>query len=316
MSEEEKLSLYNKILTTNNVEITGLNKAQLKKEIIKLAIKEYLDTNKTARSVKATSAKYGINQKTLSKYLHLQGVDIKNNGGSKGFKYDIFHTIDTEEKAYWLGFLYADGFITSKNNKIGLTLALKDKDHLQKFTDFVDFRGGMNITEDHQFGSDSHFNAKGEHMYKISTVISNVDMWNDLYEKGCVPNKSLILEFPKLDIFSSEDLVIPFIRGYFDGDGTLGLYPHSNENKTLGESLMIVGTKPFLEGVEKYLGKGYLMQKSNCNLLTYRLGYSTKKAFTAADIMYKNANIYLQRKYDIYINEFVPHRKLSKIGED
>lgn len=77
---------------------------------------------------------------------------------------------------------------------------------------------------------------------------------------------------------------------------------------------MFVGTKNFLEGVQKYLGKGFLMQKPNCNEKTYRLSYSTSKANHAAELMYKNANIYLDRKYNIYINKFAAI-KLGKIGE-
>ena len=53
----------------------------------------------------------------------------------------------------------------------------------------------------------------------------------------------------------------------------------------------------------------------NVILVVNLMDEATKKAFKAADIMYKNATIYLQRKYDIYINKFVPHRESSKIGK-
>jgi hypothetical protein len=82
----------------------------------------------------------------------------------------------------------------------------------------------------------------------------------------------------------------------------------------LEESLLIVGTKPFLERIQKYLGKGYLMHKTNCNENTYRLGYSTSKANKAVELLYKNANIYLDRKYNIYINKFAT-LKSGKNGE-
>jgi hypothetical protein len=66
--------------------------------------------------------------------------------------------------------------------------------------------------------------------------------------------------------------------------------------------------------VEKYLGKGFLMQKTNCSQKTYRLGYSTKKANKAAELLYSNAKIYLDRKYNIYINKFAA-LKSGKFGE-
>ena len=49
----------------------------------------------------------------------------------------IFETIDTEEKAYWLGFLYADGSVGSKDNRIELGLAEKDLKQIEKFRDFI-----------------------------------------------------------------------------------------------------------------------------------------------------------------------------------
>ena len=48
-----------------------------------------------------------------------------------------FEKIDTEEKAYWLGFLYADGSVGSKDDRIELGLAEKDFHHIEKFRDFI-----------------------------------------------------------------------------------------------------------------------------------------------------------------------------------
>ena len=89
----------------------------------------------------------------------------------------------------------------------------------------------------------------------VSTVIGNKHMRDSLISKGCVPNKSLILKFPSEEILPKE-LQRHFIRGYFDGDGTIGLYPHSKTNPKLEESLLIVGTKPFLEKVQDVLSIG------------------------------------------------------------
>jgi hypothetical protein len=56
-----------------------------------------------------------------------------------------------------------------------------------------------------------------EKIYDLYTwTIRNEHLWNTLKSLGCVPNKSLILKFPKLSIFSDESLIRHFIRGYFD----------------------------------------------------------------------------------------------------
>lgn len=289
-------------------------KTEVKKYAIQCAVQEYVDTNRIDRNIKRISQKFGLNPKTLSKYLKQNNVDITCNGAALHVREDAFNQINTEEKAYWLGFLYADGYICKNSNAIGLSLSLKDIGHLEKFNKFLEYSGGLSISKTHQFGTKSCLNSKGETLYMVSTEIKNTELWNALNNAGCIPNKTLQLMFPDEKIFQNKrNLIYAFIRGYFDGDGTLGMYQHSERNKNKEESLMFVGTKPFLLKIQEYLGSGFLMQKTNCNSLVYRLSYSTKKANLAAQLMYENANIYLDRKYNIYKNEFAP--KSGKNGE-
>ena len=292
-----------------------LTKTQFKKLLINLAIEEYVNTPIYDRNLGKLSDKYGLNRKTIVKYLNERNIEITNVRSKVPFNEHIFDSIDTEEKAYWLGFIFADGFITAKRHQVGLTLSIKDIDHLQKFNNFLNYSKGMNIRDSHQFGNKEKYNKSGELMQVVNTTIDNKNLWEALNSKGCVPNKSLILEFPDESIFSDISLIRHFIRGYFDGDGSLGVYQHSKTNNNLEASLMFVGTKPFLEKVQEHLGiKGFIMQKSNCGPLTYRLGYSTKKAEKVADILYKNASIYLNRKYNIYSSKFAA-LKSGKIGK-
>lgn len=293
----------------------GLSKSQFKQLLINLAIEEYINTSIYERSIQKLSDKYGINRKTIVKYLNERNIEITNTHGKVPFKENIFDVIDTEEKAYWLGFMYADGYITAKGNQVGLSLSIKDIDHLRKFNKFLDYSKGLNISETHQFGSKEKYNKNGEILKMVNTTITNKHLWTSLFKLGCVPNKSLILTFPDKSLFKDESLIKHFIRGYVDGDGTLGVYPHSEKNPKLEASLLIVGTKSFLEGIQEYLKiDGYIMQKPNCNEYTYRLGYSTKKAQNVADILYQNASIYLDRKYNIYTTKFAA-LKSGKNGE-
>lgn len=289
------------------------NKSKLKKQLITLSIEEYLNTPELDRSLGTISNKYGLNRKTLQKYLIENGYEISKSGAACNFDYTKFDNIDSEEKAYWLGFIFADGYVNTNGNKFGINLSLKDISHLEKFNKFLNYPKGLTISKTHQFGTKSTTNNNGEELYMVSTVIGNKHMRDSLISKGCVPNKSLILKFPSEEILPKE-LQRHFIRGYFDGDGTIGLYPHSKTNPKLEESLLIVGTKPFLEKVQDVLGIGFLMHKTNCSEFTFRLGYSTKKAFNAAKIMYDNSTIYLERKYNIY-KKFCAASKSGKNGE-
>lgn len=324
--ERSKLKLALEDLKTNSIDevskkykislevlrlaLSEKNKSKLKQKIIDMAIQEYIDTPELDKSASAISIKYGINRKTLIKYLKDRGIDISRTGSTVHFNYNAFNKIDSEESAYWLGFMYADGFIESKRNGIGLGVAIKDIEHMDKFCNFLQYPKGKYIIKSHQFGNANTKNKNGEEMYTVNTLIRNTILWNDLNNKGCVPNKSLILKFPSISIFESESLIRHFIRGYCDGDGCLSW---SNKERTI-PSINFVGTKDFLEGIQLYLGKGYLMQKPNCSKFIYRLSYTHTKAFNAANYMYHDSNIYLNRKYNIY-TKYCAALKLGKNGE-
>lgn len=290
-----------------------MTKSEEKTLIINAAIEEYIATEDRLKNISKLSKKYNLNRKTIVAALKKRNITIVANRATKyTLNEHIFNKIDTEEKAYWLGFLYADGWISSTNNIVGLSLSVKDMDHLIKFKSFLNWNGDIKIYETHQFGTKDIHNKAGDILYVGEINIGSKILHDDLNKCGCKPNKSLILTFPTEDIVPNE-LLRHFIRGYFDGDGTLGLYKHSVSNPKLEESLMFVGTKTFLEGIENILGNGFIMQKRNCNEQTYRLSYSTSKANTAAEIMYNDSNIYLDRKYNIY-KQFAA-KKLGKIGE-
>lgn len=102
-----------------------------------------------------------------------------------------FKNIDTEEKAYWLGFLYADGSVSSKENKIELGLAKKDYHHIEKFKNFI--------------GIDNKIcYRKTTKSYRYS--FRSQSCKEDLIEKGCVPKKSLILRYPTYDQLDNIEL--------------------------------------------------------------------------------------------------------------
>lgn len=144
---------------------------------------------------------------------------------------DYFEKINTSEKAYWLGFLYADGCITRfykgevlKSMSLEITLKDADCEHLIKFKNALE----SNIPIQHRI-------ITGK--YKADRIVVNcTKICNDLIKLGCTPTKSLTLEFPKKDIIP-QDFIRDFIRGYFDGDGgvsyTEGKYYNNARKKIL-----------------------------------------------------------------------------------
>lgn len=135
-------------------------------------------------------------------------------------------------------------------------------------------------------------NAKHE----IATLnINRKCVCEDLIKLGAPKNKSLILTFPSFDIVP-EHLIHHFIRGYFDGDGCV---THTAHN---GLEMIIVGTKEMMEGIKLWCPNifGAITHKDKrCpNSNTYTLVCTCNKATTLGHLLYDNATIYLQRKYD------------------
>lgn len=214
--------------------------------------------------------------------------------------YNYFQKIDTEEKAYWLGFLYADGCVTSvsKNSK-RLTLALKsdDVEHV------ISFKKALQSTHPVYQKTIKTGMMQGKKYCRFS--INSLDLCNDLIRKGCTERKSLTLTFPTL----KASLKSAFIRGYFDGDGSVftSVEKHWRNNK---ESVVIhyrfLGTLSFLEKVKEEIGlKGNIRAiKDN---QTYELSYKrNKQLMSFYNFLYNKSSVFLKRKkeiFDKYIQE-------------
>lgn len=148
----------------------------------------------------------------MSRKLKAKGIEIINHQNETKFNEHIFDVIDTEEKAYWLGFIFADGYISSRDNGFELSLKGSDIEHLHKFNKFMEHnKDNVKLGE---------VKNKDKTFLRCRWGIVNKHLWNTLNNLGCTPRKSLTLQFPNI----SEELEIPFIRGYFDGDGCLSYY--------------------------------------------------------------------------------------------
>lgn len=205
--------------------------------------------------------------------------------------YPQFKNIDSEEKAYWLGFLYADGSVSSQNNNIELALAEKDYEHLVKFSSF------MGIKKDK---IKKRVNKKNFISYRV--IITNKDLKQDLIDKGCTPRKSLTLLFPSEEKVPKH-LLKHFVRGYIDGDGSIGRY---RENKDRVQ-LQILGTPEFLNSLVCNMGWKKLSFGHNKHHLdrTYFAIWEAKYVQDYLNEIYLDANIYLTRKHKIALPFFI-----------
>ena len=247
----------------------------MKKEI-RNAIEEY----KLGKlSLAKIAGKYQIDRSHLSDMLKRENIEIINKQNLPRVNEHIFDSIDTEEKAYWLGFMFADGNIGKDRNSIELSLSSKDYEHMLKFKKFLQYNDDLKVT------NTNFINSK-----RVRLLFSSKRIHDTLNIYGCVPQKSLILRFPKIEIFKDTTLVRDYIRGYVDGDGCLSYLDKSHK----APNITIIGTKQFLEELLKYIPiKANVNKRNN----VYILNISRKKAYNLSNYIYSNCTIYLERKY-------------------
>ena len=233
--------------------------------------------------------------------------------------YNYFDNIDTEEKAYWLGFFFADGCIATPSRKrkdgtikngiyrIELSLSNTDYNHMEKYNKALGIEKPIPVTKTN-FKTD-----------RCRSYFNNKHMWEILNSYGCTPCKSLTLKFPDIKIFKNKYLIKHFIRGYVDGDGCLS-YSDKDKKRPL---LNILGTEHFLINLQHWLplqfeNKIHKKDDKNCNIFT--LSFNCSTAFYITNYLYKNNNINLERKNDKYLEYCRLYEKsyglqLGKYGE-
>lgn len=244
-----------------------------------------LSVLRTGVSLTKAAKALRLDRETLTAWGKADGL-IFVVSDKKPINSNIFNVIDTEDKAYWLGFLYADGCVSDKNN-IELTLKLSDEKHIQKFKEFLSFCG--KIYKDN---------------YRVRLCFKDMNIGENLKSLGCVPRKSLILTFPNNNQVPYY-LINHFIRGYFDGDGSI------NDPKKCSMGISMIGTKSFLYSVlENYnIEPNMSVKNSKGSEHVFQFQLTGKKARIILREIYKNATIFLDRKKERYDNHLIRFSK-------
>ncbi len=240
---------------------------------------------------------YGVTNNSIISVLDVRGIQRSNDWAEFHRKYkfnrDFFEKIDNEEKAYFLGFLYSDGcnhYNPLKNrNRISLEIQEKDISIVEKFRECIN--GDMPI---HTF---QRFRKEYNTQPMCIIDLNSSKMCKDLINVGCVPRKSLVLEFPDEKQVPS-NLLSHFIRGYYDGDGGISLN-YSNYR------IKITSTFKFLEKLKKIIKinlniDGGLYLKKNKITADLVIG-GNNQVIKFLDWLYSKCLINLKRKYNIYL---------------
>ena len=218
----------------------------------------------------------------------------------------FFDCIDNEIKAYLLGFLYADGSI-NKNKHIGISLSKADEEIIDLFQ--------THICPFNKKSYRKSYLHKNGYVTKemVGITFKSEHMCRTLLNYGIKPNKTY-LNLDNLN-FIPEHLLVHFIRGYWDGDGTscitkgkkkhklksgeIKLYDYTNYNWNI-----ISNTNSHLIILQNFLLnyfniKANVLKESRGHFL---LEVNRKKDyFLLREKLYENANFFLKRKKEKYM---------------
>lgn len=256
-------------------------------------------------SIKKLRAYYHTSYPFVKEILSENSINLRPNTPPLHTKYTFndkyFDIINTEEKAYFLGLLYADG--CNSNNTITLQLHEKDIELVRKFKEAI------------QSTSPIHHMMAQSGSPHVRLAISNKYLSESLTKAGCFSRKSLTLRFPTEEQVPKH-LIHHFIRGYFDGDGHIGM--RSLKNGGICKVFNIVSTKNFLNGVLNFFrGNGLktkVMAKKTSNSKAFILclegKYKVSKIFS---LLYENATFFLKRKFDVFNRIFCASGRFRKV---
>ncbi len=233
-----------------------------------------------------------ITRQTLARRFREDNFEYMNRQNTLRVRPDLFSSIETEEDAYWLGFIYADGYISDKG-KFEMSLKYDDYDHLIKFAKYCKFDESKIVRKQKAFCTNC-LHKETRNYYRCRMAFATLPIIDNFKKVGIIPRKSLILTYPT---FLKDELHRHFIRGYFDGDGTI-----SNQINKSHIRSSIIGTKEFITSLGNQVNIDYRINKKDKRVSgnTYTLSFNNNESFVFLKYMYDNSSIFLNRKKEKY----------------
>lgn len=269
-------TVYNALKRENQETRSGYH--GIKKDFVNEVIKRY----KNNESIFSICNTLGTYQEKVKRILRENNVDVisYSKRNNPGFVENYFESIDTNDKAYWLGWLITDGCI----NKTSISIALKSCDTY--------------ILE--QFQRDLGLNGK---IKPFSGKYSRLMFWsrkmvNDLAKYGIVENKTFTVDLPHIN----DEFVPALLRGCIDGDGGISYFEY---NRRKDAELSFAGNEKCVRSFSKLIHNSIGMDEKplTINNSIFRVRWSSKSDIVKiCDKLYESSDEHrLERKYDNYL---------------
>lgn len=241
-------------------------------------------------------------ESTIRRYLNSLGYIAKSQSELQR-KYtiveDFFDKIDTEEKAYILGLLYADGYNNTDKNDVCISLKEDDVEILNKITNIIQPTKPLFYLD---MSPENRGMKNSKNQYRLT--INNKHISKRLVELGCGKAKTSVIKFPSSEQVPNS-LLHHFVRGYFDGDGSVSNGKWSKVD--------IISTPEFLTDLQNILKEsiGIGITKLNysrkyskeVNIVSLNIG-GRLQCMKFKEWLYKDATIFLKRKKEVFDNKY------------
>lgn len=235
-------------------------------------------------SIAIISKSYQVDPSVIKRVLKENSIEIRDNNAYKAKAVDsnFFEKIDSQEKAYILGFIYADGCVS--NHRLSIKISKQDIELLEQIK--------LSMSSSHKIGVYTNHNGYGKGKEFCQLVIKDNKIENDLQQLGVVPQKTKILTFPSPEQIPP-NYIRHFIRGFFDGDGSIYMGNSSPIISFTGTQDMLLGIRQELQKIINTHANVY--KYKNKEIFDYKVG-GMKQIKIIYDYFYQNANIFLGRK--------------------
>ena len=241
------------------------------------------------KNLKKVAKSFGVSLRPIKRILKENNFVLTNRRYE--VNHDYFESIDTEEKAYWLGFLFADGCVrrTKSGCQLVLKLSLKDEEHLKLFK--------VHINSEHKINyyQSKTVSKKGTPSTSDNCVIriNSNKLIEDLINQGCTPRKTFTIHKPNID----EKFYKHFIRGYYDGDGNF----FYSEKTKMSVVTIVCASEKFREFLIEVISKIPNIGKIHEDKKKYTIKIvNIVGIVNFLDYVYEKSKIQLDRKKEYY----------------
>lgn len=261
----------------------------------------YLEGN----SYETTGKLFNCSATKIRKILIENKIKLRQTTCLKKCNENYFENIDTPNKAYFLGFIYADGCIVDakgRQNQLVIHIHEQDKSILESFSKELEFSGKLQFYKGSKIHSTKNYKYKRNNAYRLT--ISSDKLCQDLNNLGVTPRKTHTLTFPKLNQVP-ENLMNHFIRGLMDGDGYISVRKGKKDESNCLFTFGIVGTYDICAGVQKWLSNKLILNPNKklrkCKCI-FGMSYSHNKDIVKIyNYLYpqkENTELFLIRKHN------------------